>query len=94
MTGFSEKELKLMRHALGIDLWKTPEMRDGAYVSHRNHYCARNPSEEFDAWESLVSRGLASRASDMVNGFVYYSVSPVGVAALEEDTGERIIMEY
>lgn len=46
MRGFDEKELKVMRHALGIDPWKTPEMQDGAYVSHRNHYCASNRIEK------------------------------------------------
>lgn len=93
MRGFDEKELKVMRHALGIDLWKTPEMLDGAYVSRRNHYCASNPSPEFDLWEGLVADGMAVRTTEMVNGFVYYAVSEDGIAAMERETGEKITIK-
>ena len=89
----NEGKIRVMRHALGIDLWKKPERKNNKLVAYRNHYCAQNPSKEFTWWEELVKDKLANRLTDSVNGFVYYGVSELGVAELERAIEEKIILK-
>jgi len=77
-----DDEIGRLRHALGIDNWMylTTEKE---LTSHRNRYCAQNPSEICDMWEKFVDNGLAERTTPLVKGKVFYSVTEKGIKALE-----------
>ena len=69
----SEKELHMMRHALGLNLWQHPKKKKGKLQAYRNRYAASNPSAECQMWESLCERGLAeSYRND--SSMIFFSV--------------------
>ena len=88
----TDEKVRIMRHALGIDAWKTSKRTAGKLVAFRNHYCTQNPSKEFTQWEELAKDKLAVRTTDVVNGFVYYSVSEFGISELEKEIREKIVL--
>lgn len=49
----TEKQRELARHALGF-----PNKRNQSY---RNHFCTGPGSLDFDDWEDLVAKGLATK---------------------------------
>ena len=88
----TNEKIRIMRHALGFDAWKNPKRMDNKLTAFRNHYCAQNPSKEFSMWEELVKDKLAVRITDIVNGFVYYGVSELGISELEKEIKEKIVL--
>ncbi len=76
------RELELAAHALGVQKcgrnWTKP---------YRNRFVCGHGHDAYEAWESLVERGLAMRwqPSDMTGGGVRFSLT---------ETGKRIAMRW
>lgn len=88
----TNEKVRIMRHALGIDAWKNPKKMGEKLIAFRNHYCVQNQSKEFTWWEELAKDKLAVRITGIVNGFVYYGVSELGISELEKEIREKIVL--
>ena len=90
-------EVERMRHALGIDSWKTPkwpggpEFFDKETKVYRNRYAAENPSEVNDLWKRLVEFGLAETDNSPDEAMVFYHVTQKGIDFLGDHLGTKII---
>lgn len=85
----SEKELHMMRHALGLNPWQHPKKKKGKLQAYRNRYAASNPSSECQIWQSLCERGLAeSYRND--GSMIFFSVTKAGIRELEKVINEEI----
>ena len=85
----SEKDLHMMQHALGLNLWRHPKKKKGKLQAYRNRYAASNPSAECQMWESLCERELAeSYRND--GSMIFFSVSESGIRELEKVMNEQI----
>jgi hypothetical protein len=85
----SEKELHMMRHALGLNSWQNPKKKKGKLQAYRNRYAASNPSAECQMWQSLCERGLAeSYRND--GSMIFFSVTESGIRELEKVINEQI----
>lgn len=49
----TKKQQKMARHALGLP--------NNNNLSYRNHFCANKESPEYQEWEELVAKGLATK---------------------------------
>ena len=70
------RQISLMQHALGLD---DGEPIRGQRLVYRNYFDA---GENIGAWDDLESKGLAAK-NICHNGSVEYSVTDVGIQALE-----------
>jgi hypothetical protein len=71
------KERDLMEHALGRDY--PHKAKD-----YRNWYAAGRGGPDFDAWMSLVDRGLATKRTDVAwTPCAYFGVTDAGKAELD-----------
>lgn len=85
----SEKELHMMKHALGLNPWQNPKKKKGKLQAYRNRYAASNPSAECQMWDSLCERGLAeSYRND--SSMIFFSVTESGIRELEKVMNEQI----
>lgn len=48
----NEKQVKLVRHAIGLD--------GRSKVTYRNHFCVGREGEDHSDWDKLVESGLAT----------------------------------
>jgi hypothetical protein len=71
------KERDLMEHALGRDYQHKSK-------DYRNWYAAGRGGPDFDAWMSLVDRGLATKRTDVAwTPCAYFGVTDAGKAELD-----------
>ena len=85
----SEKELHMMKHALGLNPWQNPKKKKGKLQAYRNRYAASNLSVECKIWQSLCERGLAeSYRND--GSMIFFSVTESGIRELEKVINEQI----
>ena len=84
-------EVERMRHALGIDSWKWPEVFEDETKVYRNRYAAENPSEVNDLWKRLVEFGLAETDNSPDEAMVFYHVTQKGIDFLSDHLGTKII---
>lgn len=77
MADLSEEEVHLVGHALGVNQ-KGREFR--------NHYVIGPAGADYDAWESMVERGLARRhgPSPLYGGDYCYVVTEAGKVAFRQ----------
>lgn len=76
-------QIKLARHALGLP----NHMRR----SYRNRYYASANGPHYEAWQGLVSAGLA-QGERLASGMVYYELNEQG-ARMALEGGERLCPE-
>lgn len=61
MIHLNEKQIQMIRHAVGFD--------GRSKVTYRNHYCIGRGCDGFGDWMDLVTRGLAyRRAGSEISG--------------------------
>ncbi len=75
----STKERDLLEHATG---WRSSD------PLYRNYFAASQGSDDYKAWESLVTRGLASlfvpsNEEATIFPMHYFHVTPLGISALD-----------
>ena len=87
--GLSAEEVKIMKHALGLNPWQNPKQDGESFVAYRNRYAAARESREDGMWQGLCEKGLAEGSAD--RQYVWYRVTDKGVRCLEAIMGRSII---